>query len=78
VAGPNDEVQNLVDGVVHVHGPDPDPRHHHLVDLGLGQLDDAVDHLLLVVLDAALRAAGFDQHLQLLGRQVAGLRLRQD
>ena len=74
VAGADDDVQHLVDRIVHVHGADPDARHHHLVDLRLGQLDDAVDHLLLVLLDAALLAAGLDQHLQLLGRQVAGLR----
>ena len=43
-------------GSLDVDGADPDARHHHLVDLCLGQLDDPVDHLLLVLLDAALLA----------------------
>ncbi len=73
VPGLHDHAEHLVDRVAHLDRLDPDARHHHLVHLGLGQLDDPVDHLLLVLFDASLLAPRLDEHLQLLGRQVAGL-----
>ena len=46
---------------------DVDPRDHHLVDAALAELDDRVDHLLLLGLEDALLAAALDDEPQLLG-----------
>ncbi len=54
MAGPHDHVEHLLEGIVDIHRADADARHHHLVDALLGELDDPVDHLLLVFLDPAL------------------------
>ncbi len=51
VAGGDDHVEHLVDRVVDVDGADADAGHHHLVDALVPELDDPVDHLLLVLLD---------------------------
>ena len=71
----DDHVEHLVDRIVDVDGADADAGHHHLVDALVPELDDPVDHLLLVLLDLALLRARLDQQLQLLDRQVAALRL---
>ena len=44
-----------------------DARHHHLVHAPLAELDDRVDHLLLLGLEDALLAAALDDQPQLLG-----------
>jgi hypothetical protein len=57
VACADDHLEHLVEGVVDVDGADADARHHHLVDLLVPELDDPVDHLLLLLLDAPLLRA---------------------
>ncbi len=74
MAGPHDHVEHLVERIIDVDRADADARHHHLVHALLGELDDPVDHLLLLLLDAALLGTGLHQQLQLLGREVAALR----
>ena len=49
-----------------------DARDHHLVDALVAELDDRVDHLLLLGLEDALLAAALDDEAELLG---ADLRL---
>ena len=46
------------------------PRHHHVGDLLVGEVEDLVEHLLLLVLDLALLGRAREQHPQL------GLRVR--
>ena len=46
---------------------DRDPRHHHLVQAPVAELDDRVDHLLLLGLEDALLAAALHDQPQLLG-----------
>ncbi len=46
---------------------DRDPRHHDLVEAALPELDDRVDHLLLLRLENALLAAPLDDQPELLG-----------
>ena len=46
---------------------DGDARDHHLVDALVAELDDRVDHLLLLGLEDALLAAALDDQAQLLG-----------
>ena len=75
MTGRDDRVEHLVDRVVDVDGADADARDHDLVDRLVPELDDPVDHLLLLLLDVALLGAGLDEDLELLGRQVAALRL---
>ncbi len=43
-----------------------DARHHDLAHLGIGQLEDVVDHLALVFFEHALLFANLDQQAQLL------------
>ena len=52
---------------VDVEPDDRDARHHDLVDAALAELDDRVDHLLLLGLEDALLAAALDDEHQLLG-----------
>ena len=52
-----------------------DARDHDLVDALVAELDDRVDHLLLLGLEDALLAAALDEDLELLGAHHA-LRLR--
>ena len=73
VAGADDHLEHLVERIVDVDGADADARHHDLVHALLGELDDPVDHLLLLLLDAALLGPGLDQQLELLGGQVTAL-----
>ena len=49
---------------------DRDPRDHHLVDAPVAELDDRVDHLLLLGLEDPLLAAALDDQAQLLGRDL--------
>ena len=51
-------------------------RDHDLVDAALAELDDRVDHLLLLGLEDALLAATLDEQLELLGRDLASGRCR--
>ena len=53
---------------------DRDPRDHHLVDAALAELDDRVDHLLLLGLEDALLAAALDDQAQLLGADLGLVR----
>ena len=46
---------------------DRDARDHHLVEAPVAELDDRVDHLLLLGLEDALLAATLDDQPQLLG-----------
>ena len=41
------------------------PRHHHVGDLLVGEVEDLVEHLLLAVLDLALLGRAREQHPQL-------------
>ena len=52
-----------------------DARDHHLVDALVAELDDRVDHLLLLGLEDALLAATLDEDLELLGAHHARVRL---
>ena len=45
------------------------------MDALVPELDDPVDHLLLLLLDPALLGAGLDEQLELLGGEVPTLRL---
>jgi hypothetical protein len=75
VPGSDRHVENGVERVARFDRPNPDARHHQLVDFGIRELDDAVDHLLLVLLYPTLLGPGLDEQLELLGRQVPCLRL---
>ena len=44
---------------------DVGPRHHHVRDLLLGEVEDLVEHLALVLLDLAVLGRDLEQHLQL-------------
>ena len=46
---------------------DRDPRDHDLVDAPAAELDDRVDHLLLLGLEDPLLAAALDDQAQLVG-----------
>ena len=47
-------------------GDDVDTRHHHLADRLVGHLEDAVDHLALLLLDDPLLLPDVEEQLQLL------------
>ena len=53
---------------------DRDPRDHHLVEAALAELDDRVDHLLLLGLEDALLAAPLDDQAELLGADLGLVR----
>ena len=68
----DDDVDRLLHRRVDGEGDHRDPRHHHLVDALVAELDDRVDHLLLLGLEDALLAAALDEDLQLFGAHHAG------
>ena len=62
-----------VDGQRH----DVGPRHHHLRDLLVGEVEDLVEHLLLLLLELAALGGSVEEHLQLgLGESAALLTRR--
>ena len=60
------ETSHFLGGRRHVEGEDLGPRDHHLLDRRLRELEDAVDQLLLRLVEHALLAALLDQVLDLL------------
>ncbi len=63
----DDEVDRLLERRVRPDPGDRDARDHDLVDAPLAELDDRVDHLLLLGLEDALLAAALDDQAELLG-----------
>ena len=63
-------VDGLVEGGRRRQGDDRDPRHHHLVQAPVAELDDRVDHLLLLGLEDPLLPAALHDQPQLLGRDL--------
>ena len=63
----DDGVDRLLERRRRRQGDDRDARDHDLVDALLAELDDRVDHLLLLGLEDALLAAPLDDQAQLLG-----------
>ena len=63
----DDPVDRLVERGRGRQGDDRDPRDHDLVDPPVAELDDRVDHLLLLGLEDPLLAAALDDQPQLLG-----------
>ncbi len=67
VADLDDEGDRLLERRVDLERRDRDARDHDLVDAPLTQLDDRVDHLLLLGLERPLLRAALDDEPQLLG-----------
>ena len=72
----DDRVDRLLEGRAGGQGDDVDPGDHHLVEAAIAELDDRVDHLLLLGLEDALLAAPLDDQAELLGGDLALLRRR--
>ena len=66
----DDGVERLVERGRRRQRHDRDPRHHHLVQAPVAELDDRVDHLLLLGLEDALLPAALHDQPQLLGRDL--------
>ena len=63
----DDDVDRLLERRPGGQRDDRDPRDHHLVETALAELDDRVDHLLLLGLEDALLPATLHDQAQLLG-----------
>ena len=68
VAVLDDQLDGVADRARRGRGDDVEPRDHDLAHRLVGHLEDAVDHLPLLLLDHAFLFADVDEHLQLLFR----------
>jgi len=66
VAGVDDQPDDVCDGVGGLRGDDVDSRNHHLAYRLVGHLEDAVDHLPLLLLDDPLLLTDVEEEFQLL------------
>ncbi len=61
--GLHNNLEELINGRVHFHRLHVDARNHYLPDNGVRELEDGVNHLLLLLFEHAFLFPGFHQHL---------------